>query len=344
MAQRAPQQVDGDERAEVADVPARVDRQAARVHAHDAVVRRGELLFLAGERVVEAHAAGMIRRLAIGELDAERGYARLGVAPGRPDGSRARRPPSRTRSGARRGARVRTQPAGQASATGRTRASGRSRRRRSSAPLAASRPSSAAAGTAEHAARHDDLHIQRVGVRLEAACRWPRSDEDRLGLDAGRRPGSRSPPRQGVRRRASRQPPPRRPSCVSSRNVSPSRGSPDTVTVKAPGADIRRLSGKRPPPVRGHCTQASRSSWRTGSNGTDGLGRQAVEQLRAWRQSAWICATRASTLCEGALAAHPLHEREPHGCCRRGRDRSRRCASRRRHAPPARTSAARRCW
>ena len=51
--QRAPQHVDADEGAEVADVRARVDRRAAGVHADGVVARRGERLFLSGQGVVE---------------------------------------------------------------------------------------------------------------------------------------------------------------------------------------------------------------------------------------------------------------------------------------------------
>ena len=57
VAQGAAQHVDGDEGAEVADVAAGVDRQAAGVHPDHAVARRGEVLFGSGERVVEAHQA-----------------------------------------------------------------------------------------------------------------------------------------------------------------------------------------------------------------------------------------------------------------------------------------------
>ena len=53
--ERAPQHVDGDERPEVADVAARVDRQPAGVHPHLLAVERREGLFLAGEGVEEAH-------------------------------------------------------------------------------------------------------------------------------------------------------------------------------------------------------------------------------------------------------------------------------------------------
>ncbi len=53
--QRAAQDVDADERPEVADVPARVDRQAAGVHADGVVGARRERLLAAGQRVVEAH-------------------------------------------------------------------------------------------------------------------------------------------------------------------------------------------------------------------------------------------------------------------------------------------------
>ncbi len=53
--QRAAQHVHADEGAEVADVPARVDRQAARVHADGVVERRGKVLLLPGQGVVETH-------------------------------------------------------------------------------------------------------------------------------------------------------------------------------------------------------------------------------------------------------------------------------------------------
>ena len=53
--QRAAQHVQADERPEVADVPARVHRQPARVHADRPAVGRDELLFRSGQRVVEAH-------------------------------------------------------------------------------------------------------------------------------------------------------------------------------------------------------------------------------------------------------------------------------------------------
>ena len=51
--ERAAQHVEGDERAEVADVSARVDREAARVHPHVVAHRWGERFFLPREGVVE---------------------------------------------------------------------------------------------------------------------------------------------------------------------------------------------------------------------------------------------------------------------------------------------------
>ena len=53
--QRAAQHVQADEGAEVADVPAVVDREAAGVHAHRVAHRRDKRLFLAREGVVKAH-------------------------------------------------------------------------------------------------------------------------------------------------------------------------------------------------------------------------------------------------------------------------------------------------
>ena len=50
--ERAAQHVERDERPEVADVPARVDRQPARVHADGLALRRGERFFAPGEGVV----------------------------------------------------------------------------------------------------------------------------------------------------------------------------------------------------------------------------------------------------------------------------------------------------
>ena len=50
--QRAAQHVERDEGAEVADVAARVDRQAAGVHAHGPALRRGERFFAPAEGVV----------------------------------------------------------------------------------------------------------------------------------------------------------------------------------------------------------------------------------------------------------------------------------------------------
>ena len=53
--QGAAQHIEADERPEVADVAARVDGQAARVHADGLAVGRHELFFGSGQRVEEAH-------------------------------------------------------------------------------------------------------------------------------------------------------------------------------------------------------------------------------------------------------------------------------------------------
>src|SRR5581483_2157225 len=53
--QRSTQDVDADKGAEVADVPTRVDRQAARIHANRLAIERLERLLAARQRVVEAH-------------------------------------------------------------------------------------------------------------------------------------------------------------------------------------------------------------------------------------------------------------------------------------------------
>jgi hypothetical protein len=53
--QHAPQHVDAHEHAEIADVPAAVDRQPARVHADGVVAQRREFLFGPCQRVVETH-------------------------------------------------------------------------------------------------------------------------------------------------------------------------------------------------------------------------------------------------------------------------------------------------
>ncbi len=53
--QRAAQHVHRHEGAEVADVPAGVDGQPARVHADGVVQRRGEVVLLPGQRVVKTH-------------------------------------------------------------------------------------------------------------------------------------------------------------------------------------------------------------------------------------------------------------------------------------------------
>ncbi len=60
--ERPAQDVDGDERAEVADVAARVDGQAARIHADLVVAGGREVFFAAGQRVVKAHELRMARR------------------------------------------------------------------------------------------------------------------------------------------------------------------------------------------------------------------------------------------------------------------------------------------
>ena len=58
VVQRAAQHVEADERPEVADVAAVVDRETARVHAHGVVAGRRERLFLPRQRVVQAHRGG----------------------------------------------------------------------------------------------------------------------------------------------------------------------------------------------------------------------------------------------------------------------------------------------
>ena len=70
--QRAAQHVEADERPEVADVAARVDRQAARVHADGPAVGRHELFFGAGQRVVEAHAEHGRQRAVLGRARCSR--------------------------------------------------------------------------------------------------------------------------------------------------------------------------------------------------------------------------------------------------------------------------------
>ena len=67
--QRAAKDVNRDEGAEVADVPARVGGQAARVHPHEIVAGRDELLFTAGQRVVQAHQGIGYRRRAADDRD-----------------------------------------------------------------------------------------------------------------------------------------------------------------------------------------------------------------------------------------------------------------------------------
>jgi hypothetical protein len=49
--QRPPQHIGADERAEIADVTARVHRQAAGVHANGIVAQRRKFLVLSGQRV-----------------------------------------------------------------------------------------------------------------------------------------------------------------------------------------------------------------------------------------------------------------------------------------------------
>ena len=55
VCERAAEDVERDEGSEVADVPARVHRQAARVHPHGIVVCGREVLLAAGQRVVQTH-------------------------------------------------------------------------------------------------------------------------------------------------------------------------------------------------------------------------------------------------------------------------------------------------
>jgi hypothetical protein len=54
--QRAAQHVHAHERPEVADMPARIDGQAAGVHPHGLSARRNKILLLPGEGVIETHA------------------------------------------------------------------------------------------------------------------------------------------------------------------------------------------------------------------------------------------------------------------------------------------------
>ena len=53
--ERPAQHVDGDKRAEVADVPARIGREPARIHPHRVVARWSEGLFAARQGVEEKH-------------------------------------------------------------------------------------------------------------------------------------------------------------------------------------------------------------------------------------------------------------------------------------------------
>ena len=57
MAQRTPEHVQADEGPEIADVPAGVDRQPARVHPHGPSVGGNELFFGARESVEKTHRA-----------------------------------------------------------------------------------------------------------------------------------------------------------------------------------------------------------------------------------------------------------------------------------------------
>jgi hypothetical protein len=54
LAQKAPQNIDGDKCAEVADMAVVIHGRAAGIHANGIVGGRGDFLYLAGERVVES--------------------------------------------------------------------------------------------------------------------------------------------------------------------------------------------------------------------------------------------------------------------------------------------------
>ena len=174
--QRAAQHVEADERPEVADVPARVDRQAARVHADGLAVGGRESSSRSRQRVVEAHRVRC--RSAIG-ADQRRLHVSTRPTCDRRTATSTSTPPARragtpSRSGLGRGGRRwPSAPHGRGDAPSRTApgrrpadAAARARRTCAATSGASARIRARSSGHAEASKRHTDM--QRADGILSA--------------------------------------------------------------------------------------------------------------------------------------------------------------------------------